>query len=71
MVCVRGRCRQFQILQQNPQGDYVTECPQVGATEEWEIVNLTMDAHPIHIHLLQFQIINRQEVDVDQLSKKI
>lgn len=39
---------------------YVTEIPQVGATEIWEIVNLTPDAHPIHLHLIQFQILNRQ-----------
>lgn len=39
---------------------YVTEIPQVGSTEIWEIVNLTPDAHPIHLHLIQFQILNRQ-----------
>ncbi len=39
---------------------YVTELPQVGATEIWEIVNMTPDAHPIHIHLIQFQVLNRQ-----------
>lgn len=39
---------------------FVTELPQVGATEIWEIVNMTPDAHPIHIHLIQFQLLNRQ-----------
>lgn len=39
---------------------YVTELPQVGATEIWEIVNMTPDAHPIHVHLVQFQLLNRQ-----------
>jgi FtsP/CotA-like multicopper oxidase with cupredoxin domain len=39
---------------------YVTELPQVGATEIWEIINMTPDAHPIHIHLIQFQVLNRQ-----------
>lgn len=43
----------------------VTETPQVGSTEVWEIVNLTMDAHPIHLHLIDFQILNRQPFDVD------
>ena len=38
----------------------VTEIPQVGSTEIWEFVNLTPDAHPIHIHLIQFQVLNRQ-----------
>ena len=39
---------------------FVTELPQVGSTEIWEIVNLTPDTHPIHIHLIQFQLMNRQ-----------
>ncbi len=41
-------------------GDYLSELPQVGSTEQWEIINLTMDAHPIHLHLVQFQLLNRQ-----------
>jgi FtsP/CotA-like multicopper oxidase with cupredoxin domain len=41
-------------------GDWVTELPQVGATERWEFINLTMDTHPIHLHLGQFQLLNRQ-----------
>ena len=44
-------------------GTYMTELPQVGATEVWQIINLTMDAHPIHLHLVQFQIISRQQFD--------
>jgi bilirubin oxidase len=41
-------------------GDPVTENPAVGATEEWELYNFTEDGHPIHVHLVQFQVINRQ-----------
>jgi spore coat protein A len=41
-------------------GNYLTELPRVGSTEVWEIINLTGDAHPIHLHLVQFQILNRQ-----------
>lgn len=40
--------------------DLVTENPALGATETWEIYNFTGDAHPIHIHLVQFQVVNRQ-----------
>ena len=43
----------------------VSESPQEGKTEMWEIVNLTMDAHPIHLHLTNFQLINRQTFNVD------
>jgi spore coat protein A len=43
-----------------------TENPIAGTTEIWNIINTTEDAHPIHIHLVQFQILNRQPFDVDQ-----
>jgi FtsP/CotA-like multicopper oxidase with cupredoxin domain len=47
------------------QGLFLTELPKVGSTEVWEFLNLTVDAHPIHIHLIQFQLINRQAVAID------
>ncbi len=40
--------------------DGVSELPQQGSTELWEIINLTVDAHPIHTHLTQFQIVSRE-----------
>jgi spore coat protein A len=49
----------------NGVGDNATETPRQGATELWEVANLTGDAHPIHIHLIQFQVISRQPFDVD------
>ena len=39
-------------------------CRTRATTEIWEIVNLTADAHPIHLHLVQFQLINRQNFDI-------
>jgi FtsP/CotA-like multicopper oxidase with cupredoxin domain len=55
-----------------PYGDFislgtlqVSELPREGDTELWEIVNLTPDAHPVHLHLVQFQLLNRQRFDVD------
>jgi bilirubin oxidase len=41
-------------------GDPITENPALGAIEVWEIYNFTQDAHPIHIHEVQFQVVNRQ-----------
>ena len=41
-----------------------TELPTLGTTEMWEIVNLTGDTHPIHLHLVQFQLVNRQKINV-------
>ena len=43
--------------------EYVSEFPDEGTVELWEIVNTTMDAHPIHTHLASFQILNRQSYD--------
>jgi FtsP/CotA-like multicopper oxidase with cupredoxin domain len=42
----------------------VSELPVVGSTEEWAIVDTTMDAHPIHTHLATFQLISRQAIDI-------
>ena len=40
----------------------VTENPAVGATEVWELYNATADAHPIHIHEVVFEVVNRQDI---------
>jgi FtsP/CotA-like multicopper oxidase with cupredoxin domain len=45
----------------NGHGVSATEVPRVGSTEVWQIANLTEDAHPIHLHLVQFQVISRQD----------
>jgi hypothetical protein len=42
-----------------------TENIALGATEVWEIINLTGDTHPFHLHLIQFQVLSRQDFDVD------
>ncbi len=41
------------------------EAPAVNSVEEWVIVNTTGDAHPIHLHLTQFRLLNRQNLAVD------
>jgi spore coat protein A len=40
--------------------DAITENPKSGATEVWQIMNLTADTHPIHFHLVNVQLIQRQ-----------
>ena len=42
-------------------GDAVTENPGLNTTEIWEIYNNTADAHPIHLHLVKMQLINRED----------
>lgn len=44
----------------------VTETPLLDSTEIWEIYNTTPDAHPIHLHLVDFRILNRQQFTVTQ-----
>jgi FtsP/CotA-like multicopper oxidase with cupredoxin domain len=41
--------------------DAITENPMLGDTEVWEIYNFTEDAHPIHIHLVQFEVVDRED----------
>lgn len=43
--------------------DPVTENPTSGDTEIWEIYDFTADAHPIHIHQVQFEVVNREIFD--------
>ncbi|MCK9593470.1 MAG: multicopper oxidase domain-containing protein [Methanoregula sp.] len=40
--------------------DPITEKPVLGSTEVWSVINPTMDTHPIHLHLVAFQIIDRR-----------
>jgi spore coat protein A len=41
----------------------ITELPVLGATEIWEFYNMTVDGHPIHMHLVAYEIIDRQLID--------
>jgi spore coat protein A, manganese oxidase len=43
-----------------------TEFPKLNSTEIWEFVNLTEDTHPMHIHLVRFQILDRRSFDPDE-----
>jgi spore coat protein A, manganese oxidase len=42
--------------------DPVTETPVVGSVEDWVIINNTVDMHPIHLHLVDFQVIEKGSV---------
>jgi len=42
--------------------DPITENPNVGDVEEWLIYNVTVDAHPIHIHQVQFEVLGREAI---------
>ena len=42
-----------------------TENVKAGATEVWQIANTTGDTHPIHLHLVNFQLLSRQPFDTN------
>jgi FtsP/CotA-like multicopper oxidase with cupredoxin domain len=45
-----------------------TENPALGTTEVWEIWNTTMDAHPVHLHLVHFEVIDRKPIVWDSAT---
>ena len=49
----------------------LTENPAQGATELWEIYNTTADAHPMHVHDVFFQLVNRQAIYVDEANHRV
>ena len=67
------RTRTFEIrfdeaLQKFRFGDFgwgeATEFPALGTTEIWQFANETSETHPIHVHLVQFQVLDRSSFQV-------
>jgi spore coat protein A len=48
-----------------------TENPNLGETEIWEIYNATGDAHPVHLHLVKFEILDRAEFMADVIEQPV
>jgi len=61
------RHRVLMLLNGKRWRDPVTERPRLGTTEIWNLVNLTRDTHPIHLHLVRFRVLDRQAFDADEL----
>jgi spore coat protein A len=51
--------RRFQI-------GFTLETPQVGSVEDWVYVNTTGDTHPLHTHLVTFQVVGHTPFDVEE-----
>ena len=51
------------LLNAQKWGADVSELPALGTTEDWYFVDLTPDTHPMHLHLVQFQLISRQDMN--------
>jgi spore coat protein A, manganese oxidase len=43
----------------------ITEAPKVGTVEDWVYINMTGDTHPMHMHLVTFQVIGRTPFDAE------
>ncbi|WP_054692090.1 multicopper oxidase family protein [Desulfosarcina cetonica] len=48
-----------------------TENPALNSTEIWEIYNATGDAHPVHLHLVNFQVLDRYEYTADVIDQPV
>lgn len=46
-----------------------TENPRLDSTEEWEIWNVSGDAHPVHVHMAFFEVIGRNEIKWDSATE--
>jgi FtsP/CotA-like multicopper oxidase with cupredoxin domain len=49
----------------------VTETPRKGQIEVWKIINLTVDAHPMHPHLVKHQRVERQRLNVGTYKRAL
>jgi spore coat protein A len=58
------------LLNNTPWHMPITEKPVVNTTEIWELVNVTEDSHPIHLHLVRFQILDRRQFDPFEFNSK-
>ncbi|MFH2005868.1 MAG: multicopper oxidase [bacterium] len=50
-------------------GDAITETPIEGDTEIWRVINLTADSHPVHLHLVMFQVLDRIPFDSESYAE--
>jgi spore coat protein A len=51
--------------------DPLTETPRVGSVEDWYYINLTGDTHPMHTHLVTFQVVGRVPFDADAYADAV
>jgi spore coat protein A, manganese oxidase len=59
------------LLNNRPWDTDDIERPTVNTVEVWNLVNLTEDTHPIHLHLVQFLLLNRQPIDAERYLEDV
>lgn len=62
--------RPLMLLDNKQWDDPITENPKLGSTEIWYLINLSPDSHPIHVHLVEFQVLDRRDFDVDRYNQE-
>lgn len=53
------------LLNRKHWADPVTERVSLNSVEIWSLANLTQDTHPIHLHMVRFQVLDRRNFSVD------
>lgn len=53
------------LLSRKHWSEPVTEVVRLGSVEIWSMANLTQDTHPMHLHSVRFQILDRRNFSVD------
>ncbi|HEX2961119.1 MAG TPA: multicopper oxidase domain-containing protein [Ignavibacteriales bacterium] len=51
-------------------GSTPTETPRLGSTEIWNFINLSPDTHPMHMHLVNFQVLDRTPFSIEAYREK-
>ena len=62
--------REFHLLNNQLWSDPITEMPHLWSIETWNFMNITEGSHPIHLHLVRFQVLDRQRFDKEIYQKE-
>ncbi|MFJ7976869.1 multicopper oxidase family protein [Peribacillus sp. JNUCC 23] len=62
--------REIMLLDNKDWEAPISENPKLGTIEIWNFINVTQDTHPIHIHLIDFQVLDRRTFDVERFKKE-
>jgi spore coat protein A len=58
------------LLDDKPWDAPISENLKWGSIEIWNLINVSPDSHPIHLHLVVFQMIDRRDIDAAKFNKE-